>query len=86
MQTFPLPPLPDCIVHLIFRDPIPDQPKADPQRLDVRIPCLIVEEEHVLVLHPTGLVHPGHMRPLVAGKDFPISKVVGCSPRDIVRD
>ena len=47
-----LPPRPHPVINLCFRDPIPDQPHCHTQLLDVTIPALVIEKQHILKSNP----------------------------------
>ena len=47
-----LPPRPHPIINLRFRDPIPNQPHRHTQLLDIPVPALVIEKQHILKGNP----------------------------------
>lgn len=64
------PPLPDPIVDHLSRNPRGDQFHHHTQRLDIFVPALVVEEEHLLVRDARALVQVRKVGSFVSGEDF----------------
>lgn len=75
--TIALSPGQDSLVNLIPRHPIAHQKEGRPQfRLDIAIPRLVVEEEHILVRNPACMVDFGKVLRLVGREDLNVVKIL----------
>lgn len=76
----PLSPGLDPTINLLSRDPILDQLHHDPQLLDISIPTLIIEKQHLLILHPTLALQSLEVRGLRARIYLHMIEETDCRP------
>lgn len=76
--ALPPPPLPHPSIHLRARDSARHLPEHDPEALDIPVPALVVEEQHLLEGDAARLLDALEVRLLVAREDLHvIEDVVG---------
>lgn len=76
LDTISLSPGPNPSIDLIASHAIAHQAERYSQLgLNVAVPRLVIEEQHLLVCDPAGLVDTGEMLGLVGGKDLYVLKV-----------
>lgn len=86
LDASPSPPFPDATVDLLSRHAITNEAEGNVKlRLDVAIPRLVIEKEHIFVWNPTGLVDAGKVLGLVRREDLDVIEIVQGAHRARVR-
>lgn len=69
-------PAPHARIDLVSRDAIFYEPHCNSQNLDVLVPALVIEEEHLIVFNPTIFVYLCEVRRLAARVYLHVIKVI----------
>lgn len=77
LYTVPLSPGPDPTVNFLLGHSVSDETERDPKlRLNISIPRLIIEEEHVLIGDAARLVNSCKMLCLCCGEDLNVIEII----------